>query len=381
VGDWHPDPKKFPHGLAIVADEAHRRGMKFGLWTDWAQAGISRAPGALNVNDPSVKDWLVSDLPPRWKPEEFKGQTIDIGVPAAEKWATSETDRLVNDYHLDMFEHDGYLVAQGCVRGDHPHSPPDPEHVTIQQDSGFRFVYSTNSTDVSYRTTRAYYRVQQNLRDKHPELFLEVCNDGGRMVDFGSAAHGDYFSVTDTYDPLSNRRAFYDTSFVLPPAMLESYVEKWDTPRMENFVYMLRSGMMGWFSLMQDASRWTDEQRQRAKEELAFYKAELRPLIRDAQLYHVGPRPDGIHWDGIEYFDPERNRGAVYAFRGSVPDEVAHIFRLKGLRPNRQYALHFRDGSSPDRQTRGSDLMNAGVSIQLANPNSSEIVSIRELPD
>ena len=42
------------------------------------------------------------------------------------------------------------------------------------------------------------------------------------MVDFGSAAHGDYFSITDTYDPLSNRRAFYDTSHVLPAAMLES---------------------------------------------------------------------------------------------------------------------------------------------------------------
>ncbi len=47
------------------------------------------------------------------------------------------------------------------------------------------------------------------------------------MVDFGSAAHGDYFSITDSYDPLSNRRAFYDSSYMLPAAMLESYVEKW----------------------------------------------------------------------------------------------------------------------------------------------------------
>jgi hypothetical protein len=32
--------------------------------------------------------------------------------------------RIVEDYHLDMLEHDGYLVAQGCIREDHPHAPP-----------------------------------------------------------------------------------------------------------------------------------------------------------------------------------------------------------------------------------------------------------------
>ena len=30
-----------------------------------------------------MRDWLVTDRPADWKPEEFKGQTIDLGVPAA----------------------------------------------------------------------------------------------------------------------------------------------------------------------------------------------------------------------------------------------------------------------------------------------------------
>jgi hypothetical protein len=42
------------------------------------------------------------------------------------------------------------------------------------------------------------------------------------MVDFGSAVHGDYSSISDAYDPLSNRRAFFDASYLLPPAMLEN---------------------------------------------------------------------------------------------------------------------------------------------------------------
>ncbi len=278
VGDWYPDPKKFPHGLAAIADDAHRHGLKFGIWVDWAQAGLDTEAGALNLRDPVVRDWTVSDLPADWKPEAFKGQTIDIGDPAAHAYAQREVFRIVEDYHLDMLEHDGYVVAQGCVRSDHPHAPPDPSRMSIVKDQGSYFVESSNSTDVSYHAVRAYYDIYDKLRKQHPGTLLEICNDGGRMVDFGSASHGDYFSVTDGYDPLSNRRAFYDASHVLPSAMLESYVEKWPTPRIENFRYMLRSGMLGWLTIMLDTNAWTAQQRGQQKKRSSSTKTSCERL-------------------------------------------------------------------------------------------------------
>ncbi len=376
VGDWYPDPKKFPHGLAAVADDAHRHGLRFGIWVDWTQAGLDTQPGALNVHDPKVRDWTVSDLPSDWKPQPFKGQTIDIGVPDAQAYAQRELNRLVDDYRLDMLEHDGYLVAQGCVRRDHPHAPPDSSHISIAPDSGNHIVESSNSTDVSYHAVRAYYAIYTKLRRDHPNLLLEICNDGGRMVDFGSAAHGDYFSITDTYDPLSNRRAFYDASHVLPPAMLEAYVEKWPTPQIENFRYMLRSGMMGWLTIMLDTTAWNEDEHAAAKLEIKLYKEQLRPLIRDAALYHIAPRPDGLHWDGIEYFDSKRDKGVVYAFRGSNPGNDNYVFRVKGVAPAKTYRLHFQDGSAPDRSMTGRELLDSGVALHLPIPKSSELVFI-----
>jgi Melibiase/Glycosyl hydrolase family 36 C-terminal domain len=379
VGDWRPDPKKFPHGINPIVDEVHAKGMKFGLWVDWAQAGLGTAAGALNARDPEVRTWLTNDLPENWKPEEFKGQTIDIGVPAAKAWAMRETNRIVGDYKLDMLEHDGYLVAKGCGASDHPHAPPDPLNQCTYRDSGFVFVESSNSTDVSYHAVRAYYDIQSELRRKHPGLLLEVCNDGGRMVDFGSAAHGDYFSITDTYDPLSNRRGFYDASFVLPPAMLETYVERWPAPKIENFRYMLRSGMMGWLSVMIDTNSWDAEQHKAAKEEIELYKLHLRPLIREADLYHISERPDGVHWDGIEYFDDKNRVGVVYAFRGSTENEASHKFILRGLSAASHYRLHFQDHSSDDRVAAGRQLMDQGFEVHLTLPNSSEIVFVEEI--
>ena len=376
VGDWYPDSRKFPRGLAPLARAAHEHGMKFGLWVDWTQAGLDTERGALNVRDPEVRDWLVADVKPGWKPQEFKGQTIDIGVPAAQAYAQGELNRIVRDYHLDMLEHDGYLVAQGCARTDHPHAAPDPRRMSVVHYDGEDIVTSSNSTDVSYHAVHAYYDIYERLRHQHPQLLLEICNDGGRMVDFGSAAHGDYFSLTDTYTPLANRQAFYDASFVLPPAMLEAYEAQWPTPATANFLYMLRSGMMGWLTVMQDTNKWTVEQHAVARKAIALYKARLRPLIRDAQLFHISRRPDGVHWDGMEYFDPDRRQGVVFAFHGADAAEPEHRFLLSGLDAGAIYHLHFEDGSSPDATASGQQLMISGVRVILHQPLSSELIWI-----
>jgi hypothetical protein len=382
VGDWVPDPKKFPNGLAPVADYAHKLGLKFGLWLDWAQASLDANRGSLYVNDPKVRNWLIADPPPNWKQgEEFKGITIDLGVPAAHDWAATEVKRVVKDYHVDMLEHDGYVVAQGCSRSDHPHAPPDPTHLKIYEDSGFLWADSSNETDVSYHATLAYYDVQSQLRKRYPNLLLEICNDGGRMVDFGSAAHGDYFSISDAYDPLSNRRAFYDASYVLPPAMLETYVEKWPTANLDNFRYVLRSGMMGWFTLMLDTTAWNKEEHAAVRDAITLYKSKLRPLIRKADLYHVSSRPDGIHWDGMEYFDQTRGKGVLFAFHGSSADELQHTFILQGLHRDRNYQLTFQDHRSSDRKLSGSELMSRGVQVSLPLPDSSELIFLNELSD
>jgi alpha-galactosidase len=286
--------------------------------------------------------------------------------------------RIIENYRLDMLEHDGYLVAQGCVRDDHPHAPPDHSRISVVKDEGSYFVESSNSTDVSYHSVRAYYDIYTKVRQQYPKLLLEICNDGGRMVDFGSAAHGDYFSIADTYDPVSNRRAFYDASHLLPAAMLECYVEKWPTPRIENFRYMLRSGMLGWLTIMQDTSAWTEQEHAAAKQEFQLYKKELRPLIRDAGIYHIAPRPDGGHWDGMEFFDRRRGRGVIYAFHGSSQTEVEHTFMLAGLLPDKNYLLRFHDHSASDRVVRGRDLLASGLTVKLPVPNSSELIFIEE---
>jgi hypothetical protein len=84
-----------------------------------------------------------------------------------------------------------------------------------------------------------------------------------------------------------------------------------------------------------------------------------------------------VHWDGIEYWDPDRGEGVVFSFRGSIPDEPRHRFALSGLDPARHYKLHFQDGTSPDRTATGRELMQ-GLEVNLQAPLSSELTFLSD---
>jgi hypothetical protein len=162
----------------------------------------------------------------------------------------------------------------------------------------------------------------------------------------------------------------------MPPAMLEAYEAKWPTPTTASFLYMLRSGMMGWLTVMQNTNEWTAQQHAVARKAIALYKARLRPLIRDAELFHIAPRPDGVHWDGMEYWDPARGQGVIFAFQGSNTTEPEHRFALSGLNTRTSYHLHFEDGTSPDTTTSGQQLMTSGLQVLLRDSLSSELIFI-----
>jgi hypothetical protein len=98
--------------------------------------------------------------------------------------------RIVRDDRLDMLEHDGYVVAKSCVRKDHPHAPGADASTILKEVSGVDLPIEPSSTDVSYHSVRSYYDIYSQLRKTHPNLLLEICDNGGRMLDFGSSPRG-----------------------------------------------------------------------------------------------------------------------------------------------------------------------------------------------
>ena len=136
---------------------------------------------------------------------------------------------------------------------------------------------------------------------------------------------------------------------------------------------------MVWLTVMQNTSAWCAAQLAAARDAIALYKSRLRPLIRDAELFHISARPDGVHWDGMEYWDPARGQGVVFAFRGSEPAASEHRFVLAGLDARAMYRLHFEDGTSPDARLSGERLMSSGLPVALREPLTSELVFLAQM--
>lgn len=361
VGDWHPDAKKFPHGLTPVGDYAHSKGMLFGLWVGWTQGGTEvRDLETLAVTNPKQRDWFTRDYPATWKPSEFTGVPVCLGAAPAREWCLGDLRRIVTAYKLDLLEHDQIMIVDQCDRTDHGHT--------------------ASRTDVAYAAARGYYWVYDQLRKDHPGLLFEDCVNGGRTVDFGIVQRTHYISITDTYDPLSNRRAFYDASYPLPPAMCECYVENKTGPSLATFKMMLRSGMMGWFTLMCDTGAWSREQHEAAQRQIEIYKQWIRPLINQADLYHISRRPDEARWDGMEYWDAKTGKGAVFAFRGTKASETSHRFKLQGLDPTRSYQVWSEDGAVSRGQVKGTQLAEEGLKVDLGEPGTSDLVYLQAQP-
>ncbi len=358
VGDWHPDPAKFPNGLGAISDFAHQNGMLFGLWVGWTQGGNrNRGSETLSVRNPQQREWFTKDYPLDWKPSDFIGADVCLATQPAQNWCLTDLRRVVSEFKLDMLEHDQRMAVDQCTRTDHGHS--------------------AHPADVSYHSSQGYNAVYDQLRSEHPKLLFEDCVNGGRMVDFSVVKRVHYISIVDSYEPLVNRQGFYDTSYPIPPSMCECYIGQYPGKTLATFITMLRSGMMGWCTIMCDTSAWSEPQRQAAKRQFEIYKTWLRPLINSGNLYHITPRPNGTDWDAMEYFDSKSGHGVVYVFR-SKSEQTQQIFKIQGLKPKSSYNVRYEDGKSESQTMTGKELQIKGLSVFLNEKESSEIVYIEE---
>ena len=86
-----------------------------------------------------------------------------------------------------------------------------------------------------------------------------------------------------------------------------------------------------------------DQEEAVARETWQLYQTKQRAILRGGDVYHILPFPDAVNWDGMQYFNPDLNKGSVLLFKpaGSAPDEK--VIKLKGLDRKATYTLAFQD--------------------------------------
>ncbi|MBM7567217.1 alpha-galactosidase [Paenibacillus sacheonensis] len=343
-GDFRASEERWPQGMDAASRYAHDRGMLFTLYFAFLD-GWSEHPLALSSKGPTGHpDWFVH----RW--------VADVGIDECRDFLKNVLLQRLNEYDVDTFRSDLSPIARSKAKGN-----------THQ-----------GCHDGPYWAQKGFLHIVDHLLANKPGLRFQNCNCGGAFKGYALMKRSTAVQVTDIYTALDVRQAVWDSVYVLPlMQLLTQFGDVASGGKSASDSYRFRTYLIGAPSAhFELPSEMPPEEAATLKRLVGVYKERVRPLVRHADIYHVLPRPDGVNWDGLQLYDPVRGRGMLTVFR---PDnEGPEIFvPLQGLDPSAYYDIDYDDASLPPARTLGSELMERGLRVHLAEKFSAEWVFYR----
>jgi alpha-galactosidase len=360
-GDWAlVNTQRFPSGIRPLADRAHARGMRFGIWCEIEALG--------------VRAHLAQEHP------EFValrgGQRLGyvcFGNPAVQEWAYQTLRRLIVDYQADWIKLDFNLdPGLGCDRADHGHRPGDGllEHY------------------------QGYYHTLARIRADFPEVYLENCASGGLRIDLGimRQTHGTYLSDPDW--PVHDLQIFWGASTMLAPERLLHWpYGHWrhtNPPPQQKFNphdpnltqaqidYYTRMSMLGLYGASQKLPDLPDWIAKRLAEHTRIYKETVRRFVRQGDLYRLTGQPrrsgEGDRLCAFQYSLPDESEHLLFVFR--LPGEAVNTrVSLCDLQPERRYTVEGLEGELHLEFT-GRELMAGTLSFEQLREEESALLRI-----
>ncbi|MBK9170441.1 MAG: alpha-galactosidase [Bryobacterales bacterium] len=342
IGDWHPDPDKFPSGLRALSDYVHSLGMKFGLHLPLAEA--SRHAPVLHQNP----DWTSTN-----SYGYFDAESLCLSHLPVRDWIIGETVRLIDEYNVDWILQDGENMVKHCVKRTHTHDPANSNWANAVE--GLNYVV-------------------EEVQRQRPATHWENCEDGGNMMTFNMVKNYVTSICCDDSGPLVSRQAAYGVMYPFPPRYSDRYMPDTDIDR-----YRTRSFMFGgpWIFMNKlpevDAASYDW-----AKKEIGVYKR-IRRHIRDGKVYHLTPRPAPFRTDALQSHDEERDTSITIVVRDAVAREPERL-RLRGHDPGRTYRVWFEDDPR-EHVMSGAELLEQGVPVSLPANWGADIVYVEPAAD
>ncbi len=191
LGDWTPDPAKYPNGLLPLARHVEACGMRFGLWVE---------PEMANPDSDFLRAHPDATLQVAGRPlRTARNQVVlDLTRRDVREAVVAALERLLATLPIRYLKWDmnRELVAAGDATG--------------------RPAYDAQ--------VRALYAMWSGLRGKFPELEIESCASGGGRADYGALASTHRVWASDCTDALDRLAIQRGALRFLPPEVIGAHV-------------------------------------------------------------------------------------------------------------------------------------------------------------
>ncbi|WP_169948505.1 alpha-galactosidase [Microbispora sp. H11081] len=293
LGDWWPNPDRFPGGLTPLIDHVKRLGMRFGLWVE---------PESVNPDSELYRarpEWVLGQ--PNRRATEVRHQLLlDFSKDEVAEWAYDRLDELVTHNDIAFLKWD--MNRPVTEAGD----------------------------DVWTPYIRNVYAVKDRLRAAHPHLMIEGCASGGGRADLGMLARTDQIWTSDNTDATQRIAIQHGYGQVYPACTMGSWVT--DSPnaltgRTTPLAFRFHVAMAGALGIGGDLGRWSTDELEQARQLVEQYKL-IRPVVHEGRMDRLAD------W-AVQYtLDPHV---VVLSWRPTALVRVTAPVRLKGLDPDGLY--------------------------------------------
>ena len=346
-GDWTVDAGKYPRGIGEIRDYIHEKGLLFGLWLDAERIGPDSEAGRAHP------DWLATRMR-----DGKKSTMIDMTNPEALAWVEAQIARLVEEYGIDLFRLDYNLGESDLL---------------------LRTAHAGGTECSQLRYDRAVCDMYARLRARYPQVVFENCAGGGGRTDVGFVRQFTHTWVSDWNRAPRSLAVANGMTMALPPEKVDRLVSGMDCHTRADLDFQLRVTLFGRPTTNDYnpiGSAANPGQLARVRHAFELYKGFIRPLGRDALIFHHTPVLGGVQPGGIcvlERAAYDRTRAVIGAFRlsGGAPDEA--VVQPRGLSSALSYRVTL-DNSGDQFEVSGRELTQSGLRIRLTHALTSELV-------
>lgn len=363
VGDWREKIDGAFYGrLVDFKEQIKQLGMQFGLWME---------PERIAENAP------MRLLHPEWFAYSSNGNYYPkLWVEEAYEYIKGEILRLIETYELAW----------------------------MKIDFNFELEEDETKTELMIYYEKLYQLLDE-IRELHPEMFLEGCASGGQRTDIQTMMHFDGHFLCDNVNPFDNLSMYEQLLIRTLPAKIYRWIvvqkgaviptyfrdesdeeatvivpqapgagfgdyEKID---MEFLCQLVVQGMTG---ISGDITTLNQRDFETLKSYIGFYK-KFRSFFQesvvslDSEPTNIGERS---HFRVLTFFAEATKEALIYVLRFQTISRTQTVYP-KHLEPAADYTVQYR---GTEEILTGKQLIEEGIEVELARPNSGEIIYIKE---
>ncbi|MDD5727866.1 MAG: alpha-galactosidase [Victivallales bacterium] len=367
LGDWIPDPKKFPNGLKPVIDKVKACGMNFGLWVEVESFEIN---STLYREHPEWAMRFGKHQPFIRRRDDIDRQSMMINFARDDvrEYIYHTLHRLLRDTGITYLK----LDMNSALTDPGWDEVPEAEKQTI-------WVKYVNSI---------HYIFGRLSRD-FPDVLMENCASGAARSDLAMSRYFGRMNRSDNQDTLDILRlhegftwlhasrlagggchisddAIYHINLRRPPMKFQAY-----------------AGMMGSLSIGKNLPKCSQEELREIAGYAELYK-KIRHIPQFGDLYRLASHYDNPY-AAFEYVSTDKTEALLFIFGHSLQfgDKVPN-FILYGLDPDMLYETEYF-GNVPQKIKRtasvsdyppvsGRGLMEIGVQVELLGDYDARIL-------